>query len=118
MTSHCCKVCQKLISKYYKLCDTCTFDPLVTISYSDTKRKFGLTDLDIYSTNLFTIKFSTTLYDGTKYLVSEIIELGEKVVKDLDPSNKKRIKFLKYKEQINNLKVERQDMVNRRNILL
>ena len=88
-----CVGCGKEISKRYvdEICVECRFDPLVVISTTEIKKKYRLTDDDINNADLFSITFNTHGNIGTKYLISEIEELVEKLVKDLPESDKKKL---------------------------
>ena len=80
---------------YHPICINCQFNPAVMISKSDAKRKFKLSDCDLEKSDLFCISFETIYYSGTKYLISDIINLSAELTKNLPNNDKKRQAYLK-----------------------
>lgn len=92
-----CIYCHK-IQLSDKLCSDCRFDPQITISLTEAKRKFKLTEEEIYKSKIFYFTFSGTYYSGTKYLRRDIVNLADKLYKNLDNQDKRKKAFNKQKE--------------------
>lgn len=122
-----CYSCHTPISNRYtdKICKDCRFNPSITISATEAKRKYKLTDNQIDAADLFTIEFSSRFYSGTKYLIEEIEKLAKTQTDDLPANDKRRLAYMKQKgirdeiqkgidkknEYINNIKVTLHDIL-------
>lgn len=92
-----CYYCKIPIYGKYQLCRKCAFDPNLTISFTDIKKKFKLTSSEIQSGNLFYYCFNTGVYSGTKYIFPDILKIAEKLTEQLDDTNKKKQAYFKQK---------------------
>jgi len=70
-----CAGCEKNSKKI--ICNNCKFDPNITMSRTDVKHKFKLSDDDLYKNRnkLICIDFNARHYSGRKYIIKNIIEL-------------------------------------------
>lgn len=92
-----CVGCGHELTKYahVEICKDCRYDNTITITFTDAKRKYKLTKEEIESADLFEYSFVSHGNTGTKYLVSEIEELADKLTKNLDITDKRRQAYLK-----------------------
>jgi len=76
------------------ICSDCKFNPKVTISTTDAKKKYRLTNEEINDAELF--NFSITYYrrTGYKYLLDDIRELAENIFAGIDDDDKRKQKYL------------------------
>lgn len=99
------------------ICVECKFNPNVVISHTEAKRKYKLTDEEIDSADLFFIQFKIHGNIGTKYLISEIETLADKLTKDIDLCDKRKQAYLKQKE-INDKIRDKQNKIEERTQLI
>uniref|UniRef100_A0A6C0CCM8 Uncharacterized protein n=1 Tax=viral metagenome TaxID=1070528 RepID=A0A6C0CCM8_9ZZZZ len=103
-----CRNCFESIPAYVRseLCDTCRWDSKVTISTTNAKKKYMLTNSEIEAANLFCYEISFRYAHGFKYLVMDIEELAEKVFATIDDNDKRKQKYLKNVENDHNNRLE------------
>lgn len=91
-----CYNCNVIIPNIYELCYTCAFDPDIVINKTQVKKKYKLTDSDLYNSNLFVLEYKSGYGSYCyKYLLKEVHELSKEITKDLDYKNPKKKSFLK-----------------------
>ena len=96
-----CINCNALISSNsaYRICTKCKFDTNVMISETEAKRRFKLTRQELRNGNLFFIQFTINGNIGTKYLISEVRNLANRIVNKLDTDDRYKMAFQKYEER-------------------
>jgi len=110
-----CINCKTEISKRASdpICVTCRFDPNVTISLTEARTKYKLTDEELKNPNLFKMNFVCHKNMATKFLRTEINELARNLTNNLDNSDKRKKAFNKQDEIITELQNKRKVKLDR-----
>ena len=97
-----CRNCFSQIKKYItsEICNTCKLASNVTISTTNAKKKYALTNDEIDEANLFNYEIRYLHARGFKYLVIDIEELAEKIFATVDNNDKRKQKYLKNMDAI------------------
>ena len=87
-----CNKCFKSISNTNSsgLCASCKSDPKITISTTNAKNMYGLTNEEIDNAKLFNFQIYVNGNMGSKYFIDDIEELAEYIHSCSDNSNNKR----------------------------
>jgi hypothetical protein len=86
MTSHC-YICSTCISKYREVCKDCLFNNNLTISLTDVKKKYKLTNINLKKTKLINFTYRTEWTEATRYLIYDIHKLAKQIVQDLNDTD-------------------------------
>jgi hypothetical protein len=98
-----CNVCKIQIKDCFLFCKGCNLNSSITITQSDAKRKFGLTDDEIKNSNIYIAEIDHKKKVGKKHIVSEVIELADKLTKVDGDNSKRRKKFIKQQLKFKNM---------------
>lgn len=74
-------------------CSNCYNNPDVVIYHDSAKKKYHLTDNDLFDADIFSEQFKFHCQICTKYLWSEVHELARELSKDLDPNDRQVRRF-------------------------
>ncbi|AYV82456.1 MAG: hypothetical protein Hyperionvirus1_35 [Hyperionvirus sp.] len=77
-----------------KICPPCKNDDTVTITFTNARKLYKLTESDIDDAKLYAIKVNNRGTTGRKFLIKDIEILAKKVFDALPPDNKQKIKNL------------------------
>uniref|UniRef100_A0A6C0C7L3 Uncharacterized protein n=1 Tax=viral metagenome TaxID=1070528 RepID=A0A6C0C7L3_9ZZZZ len=108
-----CCCCFKLLrSKSISgICGKCKFDPSLTISTTNAKKKYKLTDDEIEDAWLYSFEVSINGHGGYKYLIYDIAELAKNIFAAIDDNDKRKQAYLKntkddddHSESVNNMR--------------
>jgi len=76
------------------LCGKCKFDTDITISTTNAKKKYRLTNEEIDSAGLFCFEVSMHGYGGYKYMIYDIVELAREIFAGIDDDDKRKQLYL------------------------
>lgn len=113
-----CVSCNKFTTSFNNICIKCSFDPTIVITYTDVKKKYKLTHDDLDGENLYSFNFIVHNNVGTKYLISEIETLAEKLTKDLHSDDKKRQAYLRQKSIMDEIRNNKNKIIEDKKRLL
>src|SRR3989304_6047599 len=109
-----CYSCKISLSRYEKkLCGNCSFSSSVSIFKSEVKQLYKLTDDDLDDADLFSIHPIIHRNVTTKYLIKEVEEFVSNFTKDLPDDDKRKIAYLKYKQE-KNIQEEKEKIFHQR----
>lgn len=93
-----CVGCDK--DSHKKICNTCQFDINITMSKTEVKNKFKLSEdeLDDNDYRLNYLDFHARYYSGRKYIIKNIIELMDDLIKNDIADDRQKRSFLKQKK--------------------
>lgn len=108
-----CKCCGKNISKNADvcICSDCKFDDDMTLSATNAKKLYGLTNDDLNNGDFFTFEVCVHKKYGTKYLVKELEEYSENKI-EVDEKYASKMKRKKVLAENKELKENRKDEIN------
>ena len=88
-----CKCCNGELSKTSTcgVCSNCKFNDSVTLSATNAKKQYALTDDDLLNGNFFSFDVFIRGSRGTKYLVSELETYSKKLLNSGNDSYKKKL---------------------------
>jgi hypothetical protein len=110
-----CVGCAEIITS--EICEKCINDKNITIADYILKTKCKFTEKDLITNNFHKYKINVGYFDITKYLISEVIVLGEGLTKNFPDNHKKRKAFLKYKAEIEQYKLDQVEIEKQRIVL-
>jgi len=111
-----CETCDKRLQKtnVSGMCAPCKSDPNVTISTTNAKRIYKLTNHEIDEANLFSFEINFHGARGIKYLLDDIIDLAEIVYSKIEYADPRKQAYLK---NIDSNDSRKHDIDNTRNII-
>lgn len=111
-----CYCCKKETNNKKKICRECFFDPYRVINYTDVKKKFKLSNMDLneYKDVIFSMPYILSGQLCTKYIYKEILNISKKIVEKNPEDIIKRkayedekCNYLKWKRELNERKYKR-----------
>lgn len=103
-----CYNCNVKLLKREELCKDCKFNDEVTISKTNVKKLYKLTDNDLNDPDLYYFTFSIMHGYGTRYMIEDIEDLVEEIT-DCEITDKRYIALTKIREKrdkkINDIKI-------------
>ncbi|AYV81170.1 MAG: hypothetical protein Harvfovirus19_15 [Harvfovirus sp.] len=89
---NCCATLRK--NNQTEICPKCKKDTTVTITFTNARKLYKLTESDIDDGNLYTINVNYHGSPGRKYLIKDIENLAKKIFDQLPNTDKRKIKNL------------------------
>lgn len=111
-----CINCDKQVeNSKYQLCKNCGYDKKVTITLTDVKRKYLLTESELSNANLkfFEVKTKKMGVKGKIYIRSHVHELAKKLCSELNETDKRKIYYEREEKQITDYNEQKKSELDR-----